>query len=93
MEKNQYLNTKKINDMNNTEKLHQAFVEGLSIPINAVNEELVYQGIAEWDSMAHMYLITAIESSFNIEIDTEDILNMTSYKQIRETLSKYNIIV
>lgn len=79
--------------MNNTEKLHQAFVEGLSIPMDAVNETLAYQAIAEWDSMAHMYLVAAIEANFNIEIDTEDILKMTSYQQIRETLSRYSIRV
>lgn len=77
--------------MNNLEKLNSAFAEGLSIPKASVNEDLAYQGIAEWDSMAHMYLITAIEDKFEIAIETADILEMTTYKKIREMLPKYNV--
>jgi len=77
--------------MNNTEKLNDAFAEGLSIPIAAVNKSLAYQGIAEWDSMAHMYLITALENKFEIAIETEDILEMTTYEKVQGILMKYNV--
>lgn len=77
--------------MNNIEKLKDAFAEGLSIPAAAVNESLAYQGIAEWDSMAHMYLITALENKFEIAVETEDILEMTTYGKVCEVLAKYNV--
>lgn len=77
--------------MNNIKKLNDAFAEGLSIPVAAVNDDLAYQGIAEWDSMAHMYLITALENKFEIVIETEDILEMTTYKKVCEVLVKYSI--
>jgi acyl carrier protein len=32
-----------------------------------------------WDSMAHISLITAIESEFGVEIDPNDALELTSF--------------
>jgi len=32
-----------------------------------------------WDSLAHVTLVTAIESEFSITIDTEESMEMTSY--------------
>ena len=78
--------------MNNTEKLHQAFMEGLSIPKNAVHPELAYQEIAAWDSISHIFLITTLEETFHIRIQTEDILEMSSYSKIIEILKKYDIL-
>jgi len=79
--------------MNNIEKLHQAFVLGLSIPPSAVHTDLAYQEIAAWDSMSHLFLISALEEAFQIKIETEDILEMSSYQRITAILKKYNITI
>lgn len=79
--------------MNNTEKLHQAFAQGLSIPANAIHSELAYQGITAWDSMSHLFLIAALEDTFQIQIETEDILEMSSYQRITSVLKKYDISI
>ncbi|MCS3556585.1 MULTISPECIES: acyl carrier protein [unclassified Sphingobacterium] len=78
--------------MNNTEKLHQAFINGLSISENEVHPELAYQRIAAWDSMSHIFLITTLEETFHIRLETEDILEMSSYSKIIEVLKKYDIL-
>lgn len=79
--------------MNNTEKLHQAIRQGLSIPQSAIHRDLAYQGIIEWDSISHLFLITALEETFHITIETEDILEMSSYQLITQRLKKYNITI
>ncbi|WP_312399000.1 acyl carrier protein [Sphingobacterium sp.] len=79
--------------MNNTEKLHQAFVQGLSIPASAVRSDLAYQDITAWDSMSHLFLISALEDTFSIQIATEDILEMSSYQRITTLLKKYDVIL
>ncbi len=78
--------------MTNLEMYTNAFVETLE-----VDEEqavgLEYQGIPEWDSVGHMSLIAAIEDAFDIMMDTDDIIDFSSYEKGKEILaSNYDII-
>ena len=77
--------------MNNKEKYDQAFIEGLSIKEDILGDDLVYNTIPEWDSIGHMALITAIEGAFNITMETNDIIDLSSYEKGLELLAKYGI--
>ena len=35
---------------------------------------------ANWDSLAHVSLVAALENEFNISIDTSEALQLTSYR-------------
>lgn len=73
--------------MTNQEKYTNAFVEALEISGDQV-EGLEYQAIPEWDSVGHMSLIAAIEEAFDIMMDTDDIIDFSSYKKGQEILKK-----
>ena len=78
--------------MNNLEKYINAFVEGLEIDKELVKEGLEYQSIPQWDSVGHMGLIAAIEDAFDIMMDTDDIIDFSSYEKGIEILkSNYSI--
>lgn len=77
--------------MTNKEKYSQAFVEAFEVDINEV-ESLKYQGNPNWDSVGHMNLIATIEDTFDIMMDTDDIIDLSSYEKGMEILSsKYDI--
>ena len=76
--------------MTNKEKYVNAFVEGLEITADQV-EGLQYQGIPEWDSVGHMALVSEIEDAFDIMMDTDDIIDFSSYEKGIEILKKYDI--
>lgn len=76
--------------MNNSEKLAKVFAETFGIN-EAETKGLQYQGIEQWDSVGHMTLIAAIEDAFEIQMDTDDIIDMSSFEKAKEILSKYNI--
>lgn len=77
--------------MTNKEKYTNAFVEALEISADQV-EGLEYQAIPEWDSVGHMSLIAAIEEAFDIMMDTDDIIDFSSYEKGRKILKEnYNI--
>lgn len=76
--------------MTNKEKYVNAFVEALEIEENQV-EGLQYQGIAAWDSVGHMSLVAAIEDAFDIMMDTDDIIDFSSYEKGIELLKKYDV--
>lgn len=77
--------------MTNIEKYVNAFVEALEMKEDQV-EGLEYQAVTEWDSVGHMSLIAAIEEAFDIMMDTDDIIEFSSYEKGKEILCKnYNI--
>ena len=73
--------------MTNVEKYRKAFVDALEIHEDNL-ESLEYQGIPEWDSVGHMSLVAAIEETFDIMMDTEDIIEFNSFEKGKEILSK-----
>ena len=77
--------------MTNTEKLTIAFSDALAIDPGAVKDSLTYQSIPEWDSISHMVLISRIEETFDVSIDTDDVIDMSSVAKAKEILKKYNI--
>ncbi len=79
--------------MTNLEKYRNAFVEGLEMSPEEVNDSLEYQGVPQWDSVGHMALIASLEDAFGIMMDTDDIIDFSSYKKGIEILKKYDITV
>tara|TARA_B100000953_G_C17964442_1_gene404081 strand:- start:502 stop:741 length:240 start_codon:yes stop_codon:yes gene_type:complete len=77
--------------MSNTEKYKKAFVEGLSINLKNLKDNLKYNDIPEWDSIGHMTLISNLEDVFSINIETDDIVDFSSYKKGIEILKKYKV--
>lgn len=79
--------------MTNLEKYNQAFAQALDIAETEVNESLEYQGIATWDSIGHMELISQLEDAFGIMMDTDDIVDLSSYSVGKQILAKYDIVI
>jgi acyl carrier protein len=77
--------------MSNIEKLHTAFAQSLQIAPNKISDELTYNTIPEWDSVAHMALVTELETVFDIMLDTNDILELSSVGKAKEILAKYSV--
>lgn len=75
----------------NLNKLKQLFIESLEISSSIVVDELTYNGVPEWDSVAHMALVAEIEDQFDIMLDTDDVLDMNSFEKAKEILAKYDI--
>jgi len=77
--------------MTNLEKYMNAFIEALEIE-EEVLEGLQYQQVDSWDSVGHMGLIATIEDAFDIMMETDDIIDLSSYEKGKEILeNKYNI--
>ena len=77
--------------MDNTEKLRKIFSEALNIKIETVTDSLEYNSIPEWDSVAHMSLVAAIDGGFDIMLDTDDVIDMSSFGKAKEILMKYDV--
>jgi acyl carrier protein len=74
-----------------TKPLEDIFSETLGIDRQRVVDSLEYNSIKEWDSVAHMALIAALEESYDIMLETEDVIDMSSVRRAREILAKYSV--
>jgi len=77
--------------MSNEAILRAIFSESLAISTEEVIDSLEYNTIPKWDSLGHMSIVAKIEDTFNIMLDTDDILDMNSFGKAKEILSKYDI--
>ncbi|MBI4866778.1 MAG: acyl carrier protein [Candidatus Wallbacteria bacterium] len=75
----------------NSEKLYQTFAAALGVDRSLVTDDLQYNKIAQWDSIAHMSLVAQLETAFDIMLETEDIIDMSSVKKAKEILEKYDV--
>lgn len=76
--------------MKNMEKYTQVFVEMFGKSADEV-KNLHYQDIIEWDSVGHMTLMSTLEDTFDIMMETDDIIDFDSYEKGIEILKKYNV--
>lgn len=77
--------------MTNKEKYDAVFVTSFELEPSALNDNLVYNSIPAWDSVGHMGMIAALEETFDIMMDTDDIIDFSSYNKGFEILMKYEI--
>lgn len=76
--------------MSNIEKYNKAFIETFQVNEEDL-ENLTYQSITAWDSVGHMALIATLEDAFDIMMDTEDIIDLSSFNKGKEILQKYDV--
>ena len=76
--------------MENGKKYNVIFMEVFSVGEESLNDEFKQENVENWNSIHQ--LVSYIEESFDIMLDSEDILGLTSYSKGKEILtSKYNI--
>ena len=73
--------------MNNLQKYQQVFLQTFNLTAEQLTG-LKYQDVAEWDSVGHMGLIAAIEEAFDIMMETDSIIDFSSYEKGLEILKK-----
>jgi len=57
--------------------------------IEKINLEGSIEDMSEWDSFEHFQLMDAIEAEFKIEIETNDVIIMTSIPSIKKKMMNY----
>jgi acyl carrier protein len=68
------------------DRLRRVFVDTLELGDGVDVDNLNYRDIPEWDSLGHMTLVAAIEDEFDVQLDTEQVIGLSSFKVAVETL-------
>jgi acyl carrier protein len=75
----------------NETKLREIFSQSLGLDLIKINDALQYQEVGEWDSISHMALVAAIDDGFGVMLETEDILDLSSFGKAKVILGKYGV--
>ena len=73
------------------DKLRDCFSRTLGIPLERVTDDLAYNSLKEWDSVAHMALVVDLETEFDVMFDTDDILGMSTVGKARDILARLGV--
>jgi acyl carrier protein len=73
--------------------LIQLFAEVLRIDPAGLNDNSSPVNVKQWDSLAAMDLVAAIEEKFNVRLSTKEIMKMSTIGLARKTLQSKNVTV
>ena len=79
--------------MSNLDRLRAAFRTALGLPEGLDVDRLEYRGIEQWDSLAHLTLIAEIEDAFDVMIDTDEVIDLSSFDKAVEILGKHEVAI
>ena len=77
--------------MNNLEKYNKIFMEAFGVGESALNAGFTFKSVPQWDSVAHLSLISELEDAFDLLFEPEDILHYESYENGKKILQKYGV--
>jgi acyl carrier protein len=79
--------------MSELERLRGAFRTALALPDDAPVDQLEYRGIEAWDSLAHMTLVAQIEDTFDVMLDTDEVIDLSSFDQAVTILGAHDVVI
>jgi acyl carrier protein len=68
------------------DRLRAVFVAALDLEQDTAVGALKYRDIEAWDSVGHMALVAAIEDEFDVQLDTDQVIDMSSFTVALEML-------
>jgi acyl carrier protein len=75
------------------DRLRTVFIETLQLDEDGEVdvENLKYRDIEAWDSVGHMALVAAIEDEFDVQFDTDQVIDMSSFKVAVDMLRGFGV--
>jgi acyl carrier protein len=73
------------------ERLKTVFSSALGLGADVDPTTLAYAQNPAWDSVAHMQLIGALETEFDIMLDTDDVIGLSTFHEARRIVQKYGV--
>jgi acyl carrier protein len=77
--------------MSLNDRLRAVFVDALELPGDVDVENLKYRDIPQWDSLGHMTLVAAIEDEFAVQLETEQVIDLSSFKVALDMLRSLGV--
>lgn len=70
------------------EKFRRIVIESLHIPAQRYKPDLRLGDLEQWDSIAHLDLVSAIEEGFNLRLTADEIVALTGLEDLRDRIKQ-----
>ncbi|HEX3647860.1 MAG TPA: acyl carrier protein [Pseudonocardiaceae bacterium] len=74
-------------------RLRAVFVEALALDGGIDVERLAFRDVPAWDSVGHMALVAAIEDEFGVQLDTAQVIDLSSFTSALDLLADRHALV
>ena len=77
-------------DNNNTikDRVYNTISTSLGIDITVITDDLSVGSIPEWDSLAHVALIAAVEKEFNLQFEIDQVFELEEVEDFVEIVQE-----
>ena len=75
----------------NEKTLKEILAKVLILEENDVNDAVSRENTESWDSLAHLMLITEVESAFGVAFSDEDIIEIKTVGDLKSKLRKLGV--
>ncbi len=75
----------------NEKALREIVAKVLILEENDVNDAVSRENTESWDSLAHLMLITEVESAFGVTFSDEDIIEIKTVGDLKSKLRKLGV--
>ena len=73
------------------ERLRNLIAEILDLPLEEVTPGMRRQDVANWDSMNHLRLITAIEQEFGVQFTMDELAELKTPAQLQQAIDRVRV--
>ena len=76
-------NTSEVSD-----KIFKILSRILKIPLNKIDDNFEMNKVSQWDSVAHLDIISTFEDEFNIQFDASEVSKLINLKNIDKIIQQ-----
>jgi acyl carrier protein len=77
--------------MSSVQRLQHAFREGLALPSAFDVTSAESTRLRQWDSVAHLQLVVALEDEFGVRLSPADVIDLKSYPAAVAILRRHGV--
>jgi acyl carrier protein len=75
----------------NDQRLQGAFRQGLALPASFDVTRAQSTSLRQWDSVAHLQLVVAIEDEFSVRLSPAEVIDLKSYPAAIAVLQRHGV--
>jgi acyl carrier protein len=69
------------------DQLREVVARSFGIPVDSVTDGLSRDNLETWTSLNHLLLVTDVEEQMGIQLTSDEVLQIRTYKDLREIVS------
>ena len=75
-------------DKETLKRINEVISKYLKIPVDKLKDDISYEEESAWDSVAHLKMISELESLFKIKFEIDEIVSLENVGKIKKLVLK-----